>query len=319
MSKLGGSADVLQTTGILDLTRALERARVHAGILVEDLERCRELAYSLEAVILLDRARGRALRLAGTLEEARIPDLTSTPLNVLDRSLDQARLLSRGITDERIIAGARHRVRALTVMNACDRIFEPARTLAGTLDEVQIRARELDRDLGQAVRLVRRLDKWLHQFEPAHVAAKRANVARPAVVLVDALTRLLPARHRSRYAEELHAELYELANAKATSSAQVIYSVHQLRRVLELRMALSGRVRLYHVRRAASWVLASEWRTWTLLGPFMVAAAYNVYWVQGWGSAFYSIPCMVGFYAGVEWLRKRWHVTVKRRRRPPRI
>ncbi|GAA3570702.1 hypothetical protein GCM10022419_059430 [Nonomuraea rosea] len=319
MTDLRGDADILQRTGVLDLTRVLERARVHAGVLVLDLERSRELAYSREAVLLLDRARRRALRLAGTLEDARIPDLTTTPLAALDRGLDQARILTRGLADERVIGGARRRARALAGARACGRILEPARTLARTLGDVQLRARELDRDLGQAVRLVYELSKWLSHQEPAHVIAKRNNIARSAELLVEVMTRLLPAMHRSRYAEELHAELYELARLKATSSVQLRYSVHQLRRVLELRLALSGRGRFYRVRRTVSWVLASEWRTWSVLGPSMIAAAYNVYLAQGWGSAFYTLPGMVGFYVGVEWLRKRWHIPMKRRRRPPRL
>ncbi|MFC4111682.1 hypothetical protein [Nonomuraea zeae] len=319
MSDLRSETDILQSTGVLDLTRVLERARAHAGELLIDLERCRDLAYSREAVLLLDRARRRALRLAGTLEDARIPDLTTTPLAALDRGLDQARILSRGLADERVIGGARRRARALTAARACDRILRPALTLATTLGDVQLRARELDRDLGKAVRLVYELSKWLYHQEPAHVIARRHNVARSAELLVEAMTRLLPAMHRSRYAEELHAELYELATAKASSSTQLRYSVHQLRHVLQLRLALSGRGRFYRVRRTASWVLASEWRTWSLLGPSMIAAAYNVYLAQGWGSAFYTLPGMVGFYAGVEWLRKRWHVPMKRRRRPPRL
>ncbi|MEO3861968.1 hypothetical protein [Acrocarpospora sp. B8E8] len=35
---------------------------------------------------------------------------------------------------------------------------------------------------------------------------------------------------------------------------------------------------------------------------------------QGWGSAFFTLPGVVAFYAGVEWLRHRWGVEVARRR-----
>lgn len=54
--------------------------------------------------------------------------------------------------------------------------------------------------------------------------------------------------------------------------------------------------------------MASEWRTWGLLGPLLGAAAVNVHLSQGWGSAFFTLPSIAAFYAGVEWLRKRWNI-----------
>ncbi|SDI30790.1 hypothetical protein [Nonomuraea jiangxiensis] len=63
------------------------------------------------------------------------------------------------------------------------------------------------------------------------------------------------------------------------------------------------------------WVLTSDWRTWGLLGPLLAFAIVNVFLQQGWGSASFTIPAVMAFYAGVEWLRKRWGVEVEPRRR----
>ncbi|SPL89486.1 unnamed protein product [[Actinomadura] parvosata subsp. kistnae] len=43
----------------------------------------------------------------------------------------------------------------------------------------------------------------------------------------------------------------------------------------------------------------------------MAVALVNVFLQQGWGSAFYTFPAVVAFYAGVEWLRKHFGVEVK--------
>ncbi|MFG2076996.1 hypothetical protein [Nonomuraea maritima] len=139
-------------------------------------------------------------------------------------------------------------------------------------------------------------------------------IARPAAHLVRLIARLLPAQHRTRYQEELRAELYELAQAKATTLLLVLYSLQQLRRVWQLRAALQtpDRPRFFRLHRLACHILATDTRTWGVLGPLMALALVNVFQEQGWGSALYTIPGVVLFYAGVEELRKRWNVKVKR-------
>jgi hypothetical protein len=125
--------------------------------------------------------------------------------------------------------------------------------------------------------------------------------------------RILPHKHRSRYIEELQAELYDLAHARATKIMLVLYALQQLRRAWQLRAALEAPnlARFHKLHRTACWILASDWRTWGLLGPLMAFAVVNVHLQQGWGSALFTTPSIVVFYAGVEWLRKRWGVEVK--------
>ncbi|MGW6499307.1 hypothetical protein [Nonomuraea angiospora] len=144
-----------------------------------------------------------------------------------------------------------------------------------------------------------------------------APASQPARRLIDIEIRLLPAAYRQRYAEELLSELHDLTQARANSLSQLLYVFRQLRRVWQLRAALQapGQARFHRLHRAACWILASDWRTWVLLGPLMAFAIVNVFLQQGWGSAFFTIPAIVAFYAGVEWLRKRWGVEVKPWRR----
>ncbi|MGJ6960364.1 hypothetical protein ACSDR0_00525 [Streptosporangium sp. G11] len=143
------------------------------------------------------------------------------------------------------------------------------------------------------------------------------TVAVLAGQLVDLATQVLPAAHRRRYAEELRAELWDLAVAKATPSMQVLYAIHQLGRVWQLRYELQapGRRRVEVLRQAACWVLASQAWTWGLIGFLTVAALFDVVVQQGPGSAFFAVPTLVGFHAGVEWLRKRWNVEVRRQKK----
>lgn len=62
------------------------------------------------------------------------------------------------------------------------------------------------------------------------------------------------------------------------------------------------------------WVLASNVWIWVILIPPMVAALYNVLVQQGWGSAVVSLTMVPVVYVGVERLRKRWGVTVRKRK-----
>ncbi|MFF4416666.1 hypothetical protein ACFYY8_29435 [Streptosporangium sp. NPDC001559] len=78
------------------------------------------------------------------------------------------------------------------------------------------------------------------------------------------------------------------------------------------------RIRLHNLGEllmvSARWVLASNWRTWGPLGSMMIFAAVNVYRSQGWGSVFYTLPTIISFNVGVEWLRHRWGIEVKPKR-----
>ncbi|MBF8189383.1 hypothetical protein ITP53_27340 [Nonomuraea sp. K274] len=129
--------------------------------------------------------------------------------------------------------------------------------------------------------------------------------------------RLLPIGHRGRFFHEFHSEPHDLACANATQWTQVVYTLRQLGRVVQLRAAIRAPDRPWfsRVHRLACWVLASDWRTWGLLGPLTAFAIINVHLQQGWGSALFTLPTIVAIYAGVEWLRNRWGVTVKRRQR----
>ncbi|MER6171341.1 hypothetical protein [Streptosporangium sp. NPDC001681] len=148
-------------------------------------------------------------------------------------------------------------------------------------------------------------------------APTRVTVAPLAQKLVDLTMRALPVAHRRRYIEELRAELWDLAAKKATPSMQVLYAIQQLGRVWQLRCELHapGHRRFEVLHQAVCWVLASQARTWGLIGFVTITALFDVVLQQGPGSAFFAVPTLVGFHSGVEWLRKRWNVTVESRSR----
>ncbi|MEV0821931.1 hypothetical protein [Nonomuraea rubra] len=122
----------------------------------------------------------------------------------------------------------------------------------------------------------------------------------------------LPREHRRRYAEELHAELYDLAQAKATASMQVYYALRQFTRIWRLRNALgnphSRRFETPHL--LAVWTLSSEIRTWLAIGFVTLAALVDVVAKQGWGSAVLAVPTAWAFHRGACWLRERLDITV---------
>lgn len=214
--------------------------------------------------------------------------------------------------------------------------------LGCALDDIRERCRpmEFDTDLDSALSRahynlaglveimvrVSKLSAELSDRERRPMLASASTTSRPTYVpvprsaerLIHLETWLLPTRDRGRYSEELRAELHDLAQAKATTAVLVLYALQQLGRVWQLRAALQApdRPRLFRLHRLACWILASDVRTWGLLGPLMTLAIINVHLQQGWGSAFYTLTSVVGFYVGVEALRKRWGVTVKRRERP---
>ncbi|MFF0578924.1 hypothetical protein [Streptosporangium saharense] len=185
--------------------------------------------------------------------------------------------------------------------------------------------REIDFHLARARDSANDIALRLESYEQAsstmsQPAEERMHVAVSASWLVSLQMRLLPPQHRSRYGEELQAELHYLAQAKATPAMQILYALQQLSRVWAHRAALQApdRPRFYRLHRTACWVLATEWRTWGTLGPLLVAGVINIHLSQGWGSALFTLPGIVAFYAGVEWLRKRWGVEVKSQNWVPR-
>lgn len=144
------------------------------------------------------------------------------------------------------------------------------------------------------------------------------RVIHAAEVLVDILALFLPMQQRSRYAEELRAELFDLAQVKATGSMQIFYVFRQLARTWQLRRALQdphghGFEFLYG---AARWILISQVRTWGMISLITTMALFDVVVQQGPGSAFFAVPTVWMFHTGVEWLRKHWGVTVKGKKQP---
>ncbi|MBB5626364.1 hypothetical protein BJ981_002063 [Sphaerisporangium krabiense] len=138
----------------------------------------------------------------------------------------------------------------------------------------------------------------------------QVHVTPNAQRLANLTARMLPAAHRGRYVEELQAELWDLASARATKSMQLLYAFQQLGRVWQLRRELlvPGRCRGEVLLRWASWVLESDVRTWIPLSAIVILALINVVIEQGWGSAFLAAPTAWVFHKGVQRLRTRWGI-----------
>ncbi|GHE47136.1 hypothetical protein GCM10017673_56190 [Streptosporangium violaceochromogenes] len=139
--------------------------------------------------------------------------------------------------------------------------------------------------IGNAVRGVSRLRLTLRQ----------TRVAAPLAVAV-----WIGGRSRRWQAEPWEVDL-------TTSPRPIRYSLGLV--------VAATRMRLYDLGgllvKVARWVLASNRRTWWPLGTLLTLAALNIHLSQGWGSAFYTLPGIVGFHLGVEWLRHRWGIEVK--------
>ncbi|MEV6033587.1 hypothetical protein AB0L65_20700 [Nonomuraea sp. NPDC052116] len=143
--------------------------------------------------------------------------------------------------------------------------------------------------------------------------AAAPHTAKPAIGLVSMLVRALPAEYRQRYAEELYSELYDLAQARATTSMQVYHALRQLTRTWHMRRALknpTGRP-LEPLFSATCWVLSSEARTWLVIGLVTLTALMDVVAEQGWGSALLTAPTAWMFHQGARWLRKRLGLNLK--------
>ncbi|MCA2229649.1 hypothetical protein [Nonomuraea aurantiaca] len=142
------------------------------------------------------------------------------------------------------------------------------------------------------------------------IAMRPGGVSRSAAGLLKVGLQIVPSADRERYREELLADLHDIASGRAPKLAQLRYAINQVLHALPLRLSLRHPTR--YVRdiafRLTYWILSSDFRTWGLLGPFLGWGIVNIHLQQGWGSALFTLPGVVAFYAGIEWLRKRWRV-----------
>ncbi|TMR97518.1 hypothetical protein [Nonomuraea basaltis] len=213
------------------------------------------------------------------------------------------------------LVGSLETINRLTYgLNSADSMFGGGnRRIYGTKDALELHER-LEAATQIACTLAASMDADVAEIGGLR---RQGNTSYTAEWLILKIIQQVPPRHRARYAEEFWTELRELAMANTSRPFQILYAVQQLSQVRQLRAALQAldQSRFYRLRRMACWILASDWRTWGFLGPLMAFAIVNVHLRQGWGSAFFTIPGVVAFYAGVEWLRKRWVVEFKRRGR----
>ncbi|MFD9950489.1 hypothetical protein ACFWYW_33580 [Nonomuraea sp. NPDC059023] len=313
--------------------RVLARNRACIRALARTLDRANARAFDLDIALLYARDLATypdpdinlATDIANVHDHDHASDLASDLASAVNRAFDSV------LGFKYVRANARALVRDLAhdPDRACG--FNCSRDFARDLAHDVTRARDCARALHRAHDLIRvrgLADALVGAAEQAQHLASRLDTAaqsdaqlreqrasRAAGYLIELNVRLLPRQHRSRYRQEFQAELLSLADAGASRWSRVMYAGRQFSRVLELRASLlaPGEPRLFRSYRMACWILSSEWRTWGLLGPLMALAAVNVFLQQGWGSAFYTLPGVVAFFAGVEWLRKRWGISVKRR------
>ena len=286
----------------------------HAHIL--DLDLARDLAHTLTRELTFTRAHTRAL--------ARV----FPPVHNLDHELVLALAHTRALT------------RALNLDRDLDLAHPLAHNLARDLDLNLAHARDLARDLARDFDLghnlardlarlrqaLHRINAFIDQWERLDTSAEAkqplakeepAPVAHLAERLVDVVMRLLPARHRGRYAEEFKAELHGLAQAKATSTVQVVYMLQQLGRVWKTRESLlrPALPRFHRLHRTACWVLATETRTWTPLTGLLLWGGIETTLDTGLGAAILTV---VGagavFQAGVTWGRNLLGVEAQQRK-----
>ncbi|GAA3144740.1 hypothetical protein GCM10010466_39800 [Planomonospora alba] len=343
--------DTAEQLAVLDSVLAEARDLAHlftdtlARIRARDLDLSRDFLFL--AYVLDDSS---ALKLARILDHARDPDLARAfvrdPNIGLDRFLAFARdpnsysrypelffVIDR--TDDRESvsfrdrAFARHRdhVRdpsfardldcvhglALDLARVLIRAYDPitnrdAEGLINSLNEAATRLAAFEKE-------VRHARRKLQATTPERGHPSGPTVPRFAKRLIDLELQLVPLEHRARYQEEFHSEQWDLADAGATKSMQVLYAVQQFRRVWQLRRELQdpGRRSAERLRQAACWVLESQTRTWALIGIITVLSLLDVVVRQGPGSALFSLPALAAFHWSVEWTRKRLGVTVKGR------
>ncbi|GAA1694038.1 hypothetical protein GCM10009733_107310 [Nonomuraea maheshkhaliensis] len=174
-------------------------------------------------------------------------------------------------------------------------------------------ARRMSRNLEASLRLVRALTADVD----ASARLEWSPLAALAQQLIMLQALLLPATSRNRYMEELEAELYFLTKIHAGRFIPLIYAFRQFGRVVQLRFAV--RTGISPMRRISvflHWVLSSNLRTWSAIGPLLAFSFINVYTRQGWGSTVVALPAIAAFYAGVKWIRNRWDIETKRKSPP---
>ncbi|SDL73744.1 hypothetical protein SAMN05421874_12843 [Nonomuraea maritima] len=232
----------------------------------------------------------------------------TTWMNELAASLEEANIPSYAGNE---VFELFHRLeRELDVLHAAVRNSRPNYEIASVEDRVRLLAYELHRVLDR------------HRFRPAVVPYEnvqpvsdkpRVEVARPATRMVKLALFMLPHAHRERYDEEAHSELYDLARAKATASMQVYHALRYGIRMVQLRSALKDPARRSWepVLQVTCWILATEFRTWLIIGSVTTAALINVVAEQGWGSAVLAAPTAWMFHHGARWLRKRLGLSLK--------
>ncbi|MFI6886777.1 hypothetical protein [Streptosporangium canum] len=289
------------------------------------------IAYELNHKSTFDSERIQHLELTQALKLARrlAAELYRAITPALSREMDHVRDLVRDLIFSLDLDIALAFMLADKIDITLEKIFDldPThdRNLCGERNFARARARYLLHQVSFAHDLARKLTipvaqrEEIHQESTADLREAPINVTVTPLAgeLIDLAMRVLPPVHRKRYVEELRAELWDLAAAKATRSMQVLYAVQQLRRVWQLRRELKApdRSRAELLHQAACWVLASQVRTWGLIGFLTIAALFDVVVQQGPGSAFFAVPTLVGLHSGVEWLRKRWAVEIRGRKK----
>jgi hypothetical protein len=162
----------------------------------------------------------------------------------LDRVCDLARDLDQVCGLAQAQASVHTRVRALidtlehtrTLALALDRDLADGRTLAA------IRARALARDIENLHEQFGDLLSELHTSVAATPRRKRRQHSRIARRMTAVAVRILPSAHRTRYAQEFAAELYDLAEQSAR--AQIGYALHLAATAWPLRRTLVRTERL---------------------------------------------------------------------------
>ncbi|MEO3814129.1 hypothetical protein ABGB17_34460 [Sphaerisporangium sp. B11E5] len=235
-----------------------------------------------------------------------------------EHKLNSVHTLARRLEIDHHIYEARDYIRILIDKINCERPLDRPRYLITTGHEVGV---ELSHTLRVMAWILYELSRtaWamseasraaLDSIHSSDVANRPGDVSRPAAGLLKVAIQIVPSANRERYREELLADLHDIASGKAPRLAQVRYSINQVLRAFPLRLSL--RRPTYYARdiafRLTYWLLSSDVRTWGFLGPLLAWGIVNIHLQQGWGSALFTLPGLVAFYAGIEWLRKRWRV-----------
>jgi hypothetical protein len=224
------------------LATALDSAHDNASALASTLGRASYLADTSARADTLALAHA----LASDLGHARLfaQSLDSARIGALYGVLAFADVRTRGLVED----FTHGRVNELLDSRAAAR----ARSLADDLS----RARGLADDLFRARGLADILARASNITFPSDAEADanrnepqrgRIVVARSAGRLVAIAARLVPASHRSRYAEEFRCELWDQAEAGAGRWCQMLYAARQLARAPRLRAELQAP----HRRRAS--------------------------------------------------------------------